>query len=202
MTLRVFLVKRSKSSSSSPFTLMRSLFKAAAPSRFEGPMSSSPPSRMRRGPSRLLSLADGSQSQRVRPLVGFPFTFFVASPPVQSSSSRAPERRLRDQHKKTGNPMDVIGETKQFTGSIGNVASKSAKGPAASLSSMGQTEGGVGAARLTHNAVRSIPHGRRVSTKGTHGKSTRRSVDDSAEPPFKRPSLARAIPSSTLPANN
>ena len=108
--------------------------------------------------------------------------------------------------------MDVIGEakavevdvsapteTKQFAK---NVASKSTKGPAASLSSMGQTEGRVGAARLTHNAVRSIPHGRRVSTKGTHGKSTRRSVDDSAEPPFKRPSLARAIPSSTLPANN
>jgi len=57
MTLRVFLVKRSKSSSS-PITLTRSLFKAAASSRFDGPTSSSPISRTRRGPSRLLSPAD------------------------------------------------------------------------------------------------------------------------------------------------
>jgi len=61
-------------------------------------------------------------------------------------------------------------ETKQSAGSIGNVASKSTNGPAASLSSMGPTEGGVGAARQTHNAVRSISHGRRVSMKGTQGR--------------------------------
>ena len=114
--------------------------------------------------------------------------------------------------------MDVIGEakaveddvsapteTKPSTGRIGNVVSKPATGAAASLRSMGQIASNRGRSEgsaETQNAVRSVSYGRGVSTKGTHEESKRGSVDDSAEPPFRRPSLAPAVKGHTLPANN